>query len=77
MLHLGTPPADAANIFPAAVHNTVYLGEMAQHQVRVGPAGKPLELKAFELNPRFVARDDTVYQTQLWFEPADVVVLTE
>ncbi|MFI5358211.1 MAG: ABC transporter ATP-binding protein [Opitutales bacterium] len=77
VLHLGAPPADAANTFPAAVHNTVYLGEMAQHQVRVGPAAKPLDLKAFELNPKFVARDDAVHQTQVWFSPGDVVTLAE
>jgi iron(III) transport system ATP-binding protein len=77
VLHLGSPPADAPNTFPAGIHNTVYLGEMAQHQVRVGPAGKALDIKAFELNPRFVARDDTVHQTQLWFDPADVVALAE
>ncbi len=77
VLHLGTPPADAANTFPAGVHDTVYLGEMAQHQVRVGCPGKPLDLKAFELNPRFVARDDATHQTHVWFGPEDVVTLAE
>ena len=39
------------------------------------PSAGPL--KVFELNPRFVARDETVKRTKVWFDPADVVVLPQ
>ncbi len=73
IIRLGDPPAGAANVLDGAVHDTVYLGELAQHQVRIGP---DLELKAFEMNPKIVARDEQVEKTKVWVEPEDVVVLT-
>jgi iron(III) transport system ATP-binding protein len=75
VIHLGPPPggADGANLFDGAVHDTIYLGELAQHQVRIGD----LELKVFEMNPRIVARDDQVEQAPVWVAPDDVVVLAE
>jgi hypothetical protein len=51
---------------------------MAQHQVKI-PTLLPdkenhLDFKAFELNPRIVARDQA-QEVRLWFAPEDVVVL--
>ena len=78
-IRLGEAPADCPNTFPASVHDSIYLGEVAQHQVRVGSGttgGAVIELKAFELNPRFMAVDDEVQQATCWFDAADAVVLT-
>jgi iron(III) transport system ATP-binding protein len=72
VLRLDTPPADCPNRFDASVHHTLYLGEMAQHTVNVGA----VELKAFEMNPRIVARDGAAVPASLWISPQDVVVLT-
>ena len=72
-----TPPGEAGgriNGFSAAIHDTIYLGEVAQHVVRIdGP--QRVELRAFELNPKFVARDEQVAPASIWFDPGDVVVL--
>jgi hypothetical protein len=41
-----------------------------------GDNGRPqTELKAFELNPKFVARDEARQRAGVWIDPADVVVL--
>lgn len=78
-IHLEAPPTGARNIFNGGLHDTVYLGEMAQHLVNVGPNGQAsLEpLKVLELNPRFGARDETTEPVKFWFKPEEVVVLTE
>ena len=60
----------ASNTFDAEVHDTNYLGEIAQHRVRVGP----LDLKAFEMHPKVMARD-RVEKVKMWFGAEDVVVL--
>ena len=75
VLHVGTQPKDENNVWPALVHDTIYLGEMAQHQVRVGPAGATQELKVFELNPKLLTHDDEVRQTHLWVRTQNVVLL--
>jgi len=63
------------NVFDAIIHDTLYLGEVAQHQLNLrGPNGQT-SLKVFELNPKFLARDETK-KAQIWFDPTDVVVLT-
>lgn len=72
VIHLGAPPADVPNVFPAVVHDTIYLGEMAQHLANVDGVA----LKVFELHPKIVARDRTVAPATLWFRPENVVVLT-
>lgn len=78
MLQLGEAPAEAPNVFTGFVHDTVYLGAMAQHQVTIAPVdavqAKALNCKIFELNPKFYARDHSV-ETRLWFAPDDVRVL--
>ena len=73
VIHLGEAPADAANRLTGAVHDTVYLGEVAQHLFTTRPGGA--SLRAFELNPRFYARDDSTQETTAWIDPADVVIL--
>ena len=71
---LNNPPADAPNVFPGKVHNTIYLGEMAQHVVDLPGEGDGKGWKVFDLNPRIVARDG-VEEAQVWVDPVDVVVL--
>jgi iron(III) transport system ATP-binding protein len=76
-IRLGDASAARANAFDGVVHDTVYLGEVAQHRVSIGgDNGRPqTELKAFELNPKFVARDEARQRAGVWIDPADVVVL--
>lgn len=64
------PPSGAANVLRGAVHDTVYLGEVAQHLITVGGT----DLKAFDLNPRILARDGSE-EADIWFAPDDVVIL--
>ncbi len=63
------------NSFQAVVHDTVYLGEMAQHQLTFERNGQSTTVKAFELNPKIVARDEARQETQVFIDPRDVVVL--
>ncbi len=74
-IRVGRPQAGAANVFDCAIHDTMYLGEVAQHHVTIHPGA--VELKVFELHPKFVARDEHVEKAKAWFEPEDVVVLTK
>ncbi len=62
------------NIFDGTVHDTIYLGEVAQHVVSIDNGSK-VELRAFELNPKIVARDGASERAKIWFDPADVVLL--
>jgi hypothetical protein len=71
VLHLGDAPA-GVNVLAGMVHDTIYLGEMAQHQVSVGP----VTFKVFDLHPKIVARDSQ-QQATLWFRPENVVVLEQ
>jgi iron(III) transport system ATP-binding protein len=75
VLHVGTQPKDDHNVWPARVHDTIYLGEMAQHQVNVGSGKAEQVLKVFELNPKIVTHDDEVKETHLWVKSGNVVVL--
>ena len=78
-IRVSPPPESAANTFNATIHDTVYLGEMAQHRVSISNAiveSGETTLKAFDLNPRIVARD-TAESTTVWIAPEDVVVLGE
>lgn len=65
----------ASNTFSASIHDTIYLGEVAQHVVSLVGTGPVVELKAFELNPKHVARDGAVEQATIRIDPEDVVVL--
>jgi iron(III) transport system ATP-binding protein len=73
-VQVGTTGSPALNSFNAAIHDTVYLGEVAQHIVRI-EGQSSLDLRAFELNPKFVARDGAVEQARAWIDPSDIVVL--
>ena len=64
-----------ANRFAALIHDTIYLGEMAQHAVRIQGTAGDVELRAFEMNPKFVARDGATETVSISFAPGDVVVL--
>ncbi|HMP72993.1 MAG TPA: ABC transporter ATP-binding protein [Kiritimatiellia bacterium] len=80
VIHLGHhPPADAGNLFTGAVHDSVYLGEMAQHEVNVYDAGTntpgPVKLQVFDMNPKIVTKDDEVEVARLWFRENNVVLL--
>jgi iron(III) transport system ATP-binding protein len=70
--------SNTPNVFAGAVHDTLYLGEMAQHQIKiptqVADKSNHLDFKAFELNPRMYSRDQA-QETHLWFAAEDVVVL--
>jgi iron(III) transport system ATP-binding protein len=72
VIHLGNPPKDTVNSFAGVVHDSIYLGEMAQHVVNLGH----VELKVFDLHPKIVARDDHREQVAVWFRPDNVIVLT-
>ena len=77
-IRIGPPPTDAPNRFDGQLHDTIYLGEYAQHQLTLPPIGGVAQptLKAFETNPKLVARDQVREAAQFWFDPADVVVLS-
>lgn len=73
-LHLREEPeAGGSNVKPGVVHDTVYLGEVAQHQVRLGE-GEGVNMKVFDLNPRIVARDNEL-TASVRVDARDVVVL--
>jgi len=75
-IRIGQPPPGAPNRFDAILHDTVYQGELAEHQVDLaGPAGTVTTLKLFELNPRVVARDAHREPTRVWIAPEDIVTL--
>jgi iron(III) transport system ATP-binding protein len=76
-IRLGEAGTERANVFDGVVHDTVYLGEVAQHRVSIGSDGRATELKVFELNPKFVARDEARERATVWIDPADVVVLNK
>lgn len=77
IIRLGESPSGLPNVFTGTVYDTLYLGEMAQHQVKIA-ARNGLEsvanFKVFELNPRMYARDRE-QEARLWFAPEDVIVL--
>ena len=80
-LRLHQAPADAPNVFDGTLHHSMYLGEMAQHQLNLarrpgGVSGESVTFKVFELSPKTVALDRTE-QTKVWIDPDDVVVLKE
>ena len=76
VIRLNRPPEGAKNLFAGEVGNTIYLGELAQHKVKMNKGDDELSLQVFELNPKIVARD-TVETAKVWVDPADVVVLKD
>jgi len=75
VIKLENAPADAVNVFDGVLHDTLYLGEFAQHLVNIGTSNA--NLKVYELNPHFVARDEESEAVRLWFDPKDAVVLAD
>ncbi len=70
-------PSSLPNVFAGSVHDTLYLGEIAQHQIKMPTSngmGAIDNFKVFELNPKMYARDQA-QQANLWFAPEDVIVL--
>ena len=78
IVRLNDAPEAAGNVFSGSVHDTLYLGEMAQHQVNVPrlDSDGTICLKVFDLNPKIVARD-RAQDAQLWFSEDDVIVLVQ
>jgi len=71
-VRLHTDRTHGSNLFHAQMHGTIYLGDVAQHFVELGGG---VTLKALEVRPRLVARDNTVAQIRLFVDPRDVRVL--
>lgn len=80
VVQLGRAPVDRPNVFRGVLHDSVYLGEVAQHQLNIPATDHAFSadtvLKVFELNPRILARD-TREEVHAWIDPADVVVLAD
>ncbi len=68
-IHLGPAPVGAVNVGVGRIEHTVYLGEVAQHQLAVGAT----RLKIFELNPRHVAAGPS--SVPFWIDERDVVIV--
>jgi len=71
-VRLHTDRTEGSNLFQGQMHGTIYLGEVAQHLVELGGG---VTLKALEVRPRLVARDDTLAETRLFVDPRDIQVL--
>ncbi len=70
-----TPPDGCPNVFRGHLTETVYLGEVAQHQLhleRRGDAADGPVLQVFELNPRRMARERPT-EVRVWVAPEDLV----
>ena len=65
-------PAGTPNTFPAHIHSTQYLGETAQHTIAL-PGD--IRLKALEIRPAAIARDDARLPTRIRIPPAAIVPL--
>lgn len=80
VIKLNAPPTDSPNVFSGIVHDTLYLGEIAHHQVKIPTllTEKPnnLDLKVIELNPKMFARDKA-QKSCLWCLPEDIVILVD
>jgi iron(III) transport system ATP-binding protein len=68
----GAATPGAANTFTAKRAESVYLGEMAQHQLALSDN---LRLKAYELNPRPTLSNGTSVRAEV--APEDVVILQD
>lgn len=71
-VQLHTDRRDGPNVFPASLHGTIYLGEVAQHAVELKGG---VSLKALETRPKLVARDESSAETRIYVDPADIQVL--
>ncbi|MGD9874962.1 MAG: ABC transporter ATP-binding protein [Kiritimatiellia bacterium] len=73
-VRLHTDRTAGPNVFAAQMHGSIYLGEFAQHLVELKGG---ITLKALEVRPRLVARDNTRAETRLFVDPQDIQVLKE
>jgi iron(III) transport system ATP-binding protein len=69
-VRVGAPPGEVLNVFEGQIGETVYLGEVAQHQVTLGGE---TTFKVIELNPKI----DPTGRVRCSVDPADVVVLAD
>ncbi len=77
-LRLGEAAPDASNRLRATILETVYLGEVAQHQLELpsrAPGEPAVKMKCFELNPSHLGQDQATEAVSAWIDPRDVVVL--
>ena len=72
-LHAEQAPG-GVNQFAAVLHDTVYLGEVAQHSAEL-PGG--ITLKALETRPRQMARNGARMDTRIFVDPADIHCLAD
>ena len=73
-VQLHTDRTGGGNVFPAQMHGTLYLGEVAQHFADLHGG---VSLKALEVKPRLVARDGDRTATRVFIDPQEVQVLRE
>ena len=73
-LRLDPPPDAAPNVFRGRCLQTVYQGEVAQHQIAFVGGAVADEWKVSELNPT-ATTDRTGAEVQLWVAPEHVIVL--
>lgn len=81
VIHLGyEPKPDAANVFDVAVHDTIYLGEMAQHEINVmnreSSSSSKVKFNVYDMNPKIVALDNDIQMAKIWIRANNVIVLT-
>lgn len=76
-MQFGEAPPGCPNKLTGTLQDTVYLGEIAQHNfITDGDRGNgSATLKVFELNPRRVARDAPA-PARAWIAPEDLILLT-
>ncbi len=72
VIHLGEPPPSGINVLRGELRDSIYLGEMAQHQVAVAGA----TVKVFDLHPKVLTREGHAKPVTVWCRPENVVVLT-
>ena len=65
-------PAPDDNLFDGTLHSSIYLGETAQHLVRL-PGD--IELKSLETRPRVLAADDAAVPVKIAISPDDITLL--
>lgn len=71
-VRLHTDQVAGSNVFAAQIYSTIYLGETAQHLVALKGG---VTLKALEMRPRLVVRDDCFADTRMFVDPRDIQVL--
>lgn len=69
----GATPGASDNVFAGTLHSSIYLGEEAQHLVRMEGG---IELKSLETRPRLLAADDAAIPVRVAIAPEDIAVLT-